>query len=355
MQTQYAIEFDHVSKVFPNAANPSVEDCTFQIEKGEFIVILGASGSGKTTLLKMVNRLYAPTSGKIRVDGVPVDAIRPVLLRRSIGYVIQQIALYPHMTVEKNIATVPEILGWNRKKVRNRVDDLLNLVHLPPDEYAKRYPRELSGGQQQRVGIARALAGNPAVLLMDEPFGAVDAITRASLQQEIKHIQQDLNKTLLFVTHDVEEALKLADRIIVMEHGRIIQFASPLEILAHPATPFVRDLTHADDVLQRLSLMSVQSALEPFACGVGEKMPDRTSESAPREIPGDTPDKTHNEVAAGIHKNEPGGVAAVEIGSTLKDALAVMVQNGSSEVTVLGKDHCEVGKVTLDGLSKVGS
>jgi osmoprotectant transport system ATP-binding protein len=325
MQTQYAIEFNHVSKVFPKATRASVQDCTFQIEKGEFIVILGASGSGKTTLLKMVNRLYAPTSGEIRVDGVSIDAIHPVLLRRNIGYVIQQIALYPHMSVEKNIATVPTILGWNRERIRDRVNYLLNLVHLPPEEYAKRYPRELSGGQQQRVGIARALAGDPAVLLMDEPFGAVDAITRASLQQEIKRIQRDLDKTLLFVTHDVDEALKLADRIIVMENGQVIQFDTPLKILAHPATSFVNELTHADDILQRLSLIPVQSVIEPSI----------------------------REIAAG--ELATGEIGTIQANATLKDALAVMVRSGSNEVYVTGHDDSLVGKVTLEGLSKVGS
>ncbi len=320
MQTQYAIEFSHVSKVFPKAALPSVQDLSFQVRKGEFVVILGASGSGKTTLLKMVNRLYAPTSGEIFVDGESVNSIQPVLLRRRIGYVIQQIALYPHMTVEKNIATVPSILGWNRDKIRERVDYLLNLVHLPPDEYAKRYPRELSGGQQQRVGIARALAGDPAVLLMDEPFGAVDAITRASLQHEIKRIQRDLDKTLLFVTHDVEEALKLADRIIVMEQGNIVQFDTPLEILTHPATSFVGELTHADDVLQRLSLISVNSVLEPLV--------------------------QNDRVFAGLGTISPN--------ATLKDVLAEMVQAGSAEVYVTKHNGAVIGKVTLNGLSKVG-
>ena len=216
MQGRYAIEFERVTKIFPKASVPSVQDCTFAVNKGEFIVILGASGSGKTTLLKMVNRLYTPSSGDIRIDGVSVELMHPVQLRRNIGYVIQQIGLYPHMTVEKNIGTVPEICGWNKEKIKERVNQLLELVHLPTNEYAKRFPRQLSGGQQQRVGIARALAGDPAILLMDEPFGAVDAITRASLQHEMKRIQRELGKTVLFVTHDVDEAIYLSDRIVIM-------------------------------------------------------------------------------------------------------------------------------------------
>ncbi len=315
-----AIEFERVTKIFPKALTPSVQDCTFSVNKGEFIVILGASGSGKTTLLKMVNRLYTPSCGDIRIDGVSVESMHPVQLRRNIGYVIQQIGLYPHMNVEKNIATVPEICGWNKDRIKERVNRLLELVHLLPTEYAKRFPRQLSGGQQQRVGIARALAGDPAILLMDEPFGAVDAITRASLQQEIKRIQQELGKTLLFVTHDVNEALRLADRMIVMEHGRIVQFDTPLKILTHPANEFVRELTGADDVLQRLSLIPVQSAMEPLA--QNERVPVQRGE--------------------------------IRAESTLKDALAEMIRFAKNEIYVVGNEETLIGKITLDGLSRMG-
>lgn len=345
MQTEYAIEFSHVSKTFPKAESASVQDCSFQVQKGEFIVILGASGSGKTTLLKMINRLYTPTSGEIRVNGVSIDAIHPVELRRSIGYVIQQIALYPHMTVEKNVATVPSILGWDRDRIHHRVNELLDLVHLPAEEYAKRYPRQLSGGQQQRVGIARALAGDPAVLLMDEPFGAVDAITRTSLQHEIKQIQRNLNKTLLFVTHDVDEALRLADRIIMMEHGQIVQFATPLEILSHPATPFVRELTGADDILQRLSLIPVTSAVEPVT--LFDANGQQTNQEAARQAT--------QQVALQIGQQVGKQIGTIGEDATLKDALMVMVQNGSSVVQVVGKDDSVVGEITLAGLAKAGS
>ncbi len=321
MQTQCAIEFEHVTKQFPKALKPSVRDCSFAVQKGEFIVILGTSGSGKTTLLKMVNRLYPLSSGEIRVNGVSINSVHPVQLRRNIGYVIQQIGLYPHMTVEKNIATVPQILGWSRAKIQERVDSLLNLVHLPPDEYAGRFPLQLSGGQQQRVGIARALAGNPEILLMDEPFGAVDAITRASLQQEIKRIQKDLNKTLLFVTHDVEEALRLADRIIVMANGEIVQFDTPLEILTHPANAFVRQLTRADDILQRLSLIPLDSVMEPASLNDGKERK----------------------------------VGKIHVEATLKDVVAEMIRSGSTELHVVQDDDALIGKITLDSLSRVGS
>ena len=186
----YSIVFDKVTKIFPKASRPSVNEASLRIEEGSFVTILGASGCGKTTLLKMVNRLYEPTSGRIFVQGEDVSRMQVTRLRRKIGYVIQQVGLFPHMTIEENIATVPRILGWDKKRIDERIDELLELVHLPPGEFRKRYPRQLSGGQQQRVGLARAMAGDPAIMLMDEPFGAIDAITRASLQDELIHIQK---------------------------------------------------------------------------------------------------------------------------------------------------------------------
>jgi osmoprotectant transport system ATP-binding protein len=262
--TTAAIVFDRVSKTFPHAARPSVEETSLQIEQGSFVAIVGASGSGKTTLLKMVNRLYEPSSGRVLVQGEDVKGVPATRLRRQIGYVIQQVGLFPHQTVEANIATVPGILGWDSHTIDQRIDFLLDLVHLPPQEYRKRYPRQLSGGQQQRVGLARAMAGDPDILLMDEPFGAIDAITRTSLQDELLQIQQKLNKTILFVTHDIQEALKLADKIIIMNDGQVQQYDTPLQILLHPANEFVRRLVNADDVLQRLSLIQAQSIMTPL-------------------------------------------------------------------------------------------
>ena len=259
--TRAAIVFDRVSKTFPNAARPSVEETSLEIEEGSFVAIVGASGSGKTTLLKMVNRIHDPSSGRVVVQGVDVTAVPVTALRRRIGYVIQQVGLFPHQTVEANIATVPGILGWDKGAIDQRIDFLLDLVHLPPAEYRKRYPRQLSGGQQQRVGLARAMAGDPDILLMDEPFGAIDAITRSSLQDELLQIQQKLNKTIVFVTHDIQEALKLADKIIIMNEGRVQQYDTPLEILLHPANEFVRRLVNSDDVLQRLSLIQARSIM----------------------------------------------------------------------------------------------
>ena len=262
---QTAIVFDRVSKTFPKAARPSVEETSLEIETGSFVAIVGASGSGKTTLLKMVNRIHEPSSGRVLVQGEDVTSLPPTRLRRQIGYVIQQVGLFPHQTVEANIATVPGILGWDRQQIDKRIDELLDLVHLPPSEYRKRFPRQLSGGQQQRVGLARAMAGDPEILLMDEPFGAIDAITRTALQDELMQIQQKLHKTILFVTHDIQEALKLADKIIIMNDGRVQQFDTPLEILLHPANEFVRRLVNSEDVLQRLSLIQAQSIMQRSA------------------------------------------------------------------------------------------
>jgi osmoprotectant transport system ATP-binding protein len=259
----YAISFDRVTKTFPKAARPAVYETTLHIEEGSFVTIVGASGCGKTTLLKMINRIYEPSSGRIFVMGQDISKVSVTQLRRKIGYVIQQVGLFPHMTVEENIATVPKILGWDKKKIKERIEFLLELVHLPPRDFCKRYPRQLSGGQQQRVGLARAMAGDPAIMLMDEPFGAIDAITRSSLQEEIIHIQKKLHKTILFVTHDVEEAIKLGDKVIVMNEGKIQQYDTPLNIILNPANEFVSRPVHSKDVIQRLSLMKAESVMSP--------------------------------------------------------------------------------------------
>jgi osmoprotectant transport system ATP-binding protein len=256
-----AIQFDEVSLKFPGMSRPAVNRVTCQVNSGEIIVILGPSGCGKTTLLKMVNRLYEPTSGNIFLDGVNIRKLKATKLRQQIGYVIQQSGLFPHMTVADNIAVVPKLLNWPNPKIQSRIDELLELVKLPPAEFRQRYPAQLSGGQQQRVGIARALAGNPKIMLMDEPFGAIDAITRTALQDEILRLQRQLRKTILFVSHDVEEALRLADRILVMGAGEVVQFDTPFNLLTRPANDFVYNLLGADDMVRQLGLLRVSSAM----------------------------------------------------------------------------------------------
>lgn len=256
------IHFEEVFLKFPGTSEPAVNNCTCEIEPGQLVVILGPSGCGKTTLLKMVNRLYEPTSGTIYLDGINIRQLKATKLRQKIGYVIQQSGLFPHMTVAENIAVVPKLLGWSRTKYQSRVDELLMLIELSPQDYRNRYPSQLSGGQQQRVGLARALASDPKVMLMDEPFGAIDAITRETLQNEILRLQRQLKKTILFVSHDVEEALRLADKIMILQSGKIVQFDTPFNILTRPINTFVHNLVGADDMVRQLSLLRVETAMK---------------------------------------------------------------------------------------------
>ncbi|WAA12907.1 betaine/proline/choline family ABC transporter ATP-binding protein [Fervidibacillus halotolerans] len=242
------LKFDHVSKIYKKGKR-AVDDLTFEIEQGEFIVLIGPSGCGKTTTMKMINRLIEPTEGNIYLNGENILDIDPVKLRRKIGYVIQQIGLFPHMTIEQNISLVPRLLKWPEEKRRERAKSLLTLVDMTPD-FLDRFPFELSGGQQQRIGVLRALAADQPLILMDEPFGALDPITRDSLQSEFKKLQQKLGKTIVFVTHDMDEALKLADRIAIMKEGRLIQFDTPDEILRNPANTFVEEFIGKERLAQ---------------------------------------------------------------------------------------------------------
>lgn len=237
-----AIEYQGICKKFKGNDYFSVDHVSAQIEEGEFITILGSSGCGKTTLLKMTNRLYEPTSGKVILFGEDISTVDATTVRRRMGYVIQQIGLFPHMTIEENIAAIPKILKWDKQKINDRVTELMNLVGLDPEKFRKRYPSQLSGGQQQRIGLARALATDPKIMLLDEPFGAIDAITRLNLQNELKRIHDGTKKTFLLVTHDINEAFKLGDRVMIMNGGKLLQFDTPKNIVQHPADPFVSTL-----------------------------------------------------------------------------------------------------------------
>ncbi|HEY8312956.1 MAG TPA: ABC transporter ATP-binding protein [Candidatus Baltobacteraceae bacterium] len=255
------VRFESVTVRYPNADRNAVDDVSFAIPAGSFTVFLGPSGCGKSTLLRTVNRLVVPRNGTVFVDDADVAGIAPERLRRGIGYVIQAVGLFGHMTVAANVAVVPELVGWDRQRVSARVDELLALVSLDPARYRNRYPRELSGGEQQRVGVARAIAAQPPVLLMDEPFGAVDAIVRSALQDETRRIARSLKTTILFVTHDVDEALRLADRIVVLREGRLVQYDTPLAILSAPATEYVERLLDTHDVVRRLTLLRARDAM----------------------------------------------------------------------------------------------
>jgi osmoprotectant transport system ATP-binding protein len=252
-----AVSFRGVTKRYAGAERPAVDDLTLEIEAGEICVFVGPSGCGKTTAMRMVNRMVEITEGDILVGDTSVSARSPAELRREIGYVIQQIGLFPHRTIAENVATVPGLLGWDRARSDARVEELIELVGLDPD-LAARFPSQLSGGQQQRVGVARALAADPGVMLMDEPFGAVDPINRERLQNEFLRLQAELGKTILFVTHDIDEAIKMGDRIAVLrEGGRVEQYATPAELLMAPSNGFVEDFVGADRALKRLALLRV--------------------------------------------------------------------------------------------------
>jgi osmoprotectant transport system ATP-binding protein len=265
------IEIERVSKAYDGRR--VVDAVSLTIPEGMFSVLLGPSGSGKSTLLRMINRLVPLDSGAIRVGGADVRQVPPEALRRRIGYAIQSVGLFPHWRVEDNIATVPRLLNWPRRRVRDRVSELLELLRLDPAAYRGKYPHQLSGGEQQRVGVARALAADPDVLLMDEPFAALDPVTRAALQGEMLRIQRATKKTIVFVTHDIEEALRLAGGIAVLENGRLAQWGAPLAILERPASPFVAGFVGgAASGLRMLSLHTIADRVQPGESAAGEPL-----------------------------------------------------------------------------------
>lgn len=257
------IRFENVTKIYKTETKKvtAVDSINLEIKQGEICVFLGPSGCGKTTLLRMVNRLIPITSGKIEVNGKDTQSLDLIELRRSIGYVIQQNGLFPNMTIEENICVVPKLLGWDRVKMKKRSNELLDLFGLQPDEFGKRFPWELSGGQQQRVGIARALAADPPIMLMDEPFGALDPIIREHIQNEFLRIQKNVKKTILFVSHDIDEAIRLADKIAIFKDGHLMQYDAPDDLLANPKNEFVCDFIGNDSSLKRLTLLTVKDLL----------------------------------------------------------------------------------------------
>ncbi len=282
-------------------------------------MLLGPSGCGKTTLLKMINRIYEPTSGKIEINGVDALSLQPATLRRQIGYVIQQTGLFPHMTIAANVAVVPSLLNWDKAKTNDRVRELLELVGLPADDYAHRYPSQLSGGEQQRVGLARALAVEPPTMLMDEPFGALDAITRRRLQDELVRIHRTISQTVVFVTHDIEEALRLADKIAVMKDGRIEQFDTPLKIMQQPANQFVAELVGADDVLRRFSLITAGDAMDA--------------------VPAET-----------------NGIPSIDQDTYLRDVIGVMAESGLPYILVTnGSSDEPIGSLSFESIQRAAA
>ncbi|MFC8966367.1 betaine/proline/choline family ABC transporter ATP-binding protein [Streptomyces sp. NPDC057094] len=341
------IRFEQVSKVYPDGTK-AVDDLSFEVDEGELVTLVGPSGCGKTTTMMMVNRLIEPTSGRILVNGEDIAEVDPVRLRRRIGYVIQQVGLFPHRTILDNTATVPTLVGWKKAKARARAAELLDLVGLDPATYGSRYPEQLSGGQRQRVGVARALAADPPVLLMDEPFGAVDPVVREQLQDEFLSMQRSVRKTVLLVTHDIEEAVRLGDRIAVYGQGRIEQFDTPGAVLGTPATPYVAEFVGADRGLKRLSVTEIEADdLEqpPVA-----RLDESASEAAARlrgdgsrwAVVLDTDGDLHGWV--GVDELGAGGLVGayahrmnswVPVGAPLKQAFGVMLQHDAGWVAVL--------------------
>jgi osmoprotectant transport system ATP-binding protein len=306
------IEIRGLVKQFSDAAHPAVDHLTLTIAEGEVCVLIGPSGCGKTTTMRIINRLIEPDAGSVLVGGRDVMQTDEVSLRRSIGYVIQQVGLFPHWSIADNIATVPKLLGWDAARIAARVDELLELVGMEPATFRSRFPRELSGGQKQRIGVARALAADPPVMLMDEPFGAIDPITRARLQDEFLRILRGLKKTIVFVTHDIDEAIKMGDRIAILREGRLIQYDTPEGILARPADSFVESFVGTDRALKRLALIRADAALEPMA------------------------------MIAPIH--------SVGAQMSLRDALAVMLSTGADALAVTGPNGAVLGRLSLAGI-----
>jgi osmoprotectant transport system ATP-binding protein len=279
------IELEKLGKRYPGQATPAVDALDLSIAEGEIVILVGPSGCGKTTTLKMINRIIEPTSGTIRLQGEDVTRADPDQLRRRIGYVIQQVGLFPHQTIGRNITTVPRLLGWPRKRIEERLDELLHLVGMDPATYRDRFPKQLSGGQRQRIGVARALAADPPVMLMDEPFGALDPISRDRLQNEFLRLQQEIGKTIVFVTHDIDEAVKMGDRIAILREGSAVaQYDTPEAVLAAPADDFVREFIGSGAVLKRLGLTRVRDVgLAPWptsAIGEGREAAVRAAASS---------------------------------------------------------------------------
>ncbi|MFD4547394.1 ABC transporter ATP-binding protein [Streptomyces sp. NPDC058466] len=336
------IRFENVTKRYADGTT-AVDDLSFEVAEGELVTLVGPSGCGKTTTMKMVNRLIEPSSGRILLDGDDIAAIDPVRLRRRIGYVIQQVGLFPHKTVLDNTATVPHLLGVRRAKARERAAELLDLVGLDPSVYGDRYPEQLSGGQRQRVGVARALAADPPVLLMDEPFGAVDPVVRERLQNEFLRLQQSVRKTVLFVTHDIEEAVRLGDRIAVYGQGRIEQFDTPSAVLGAPATGYVADFVGADRGLKRLSVTPIEeSDLEqPSVVRLDDPLPQKLDGhwAVVLDARGDLHgwiSAEHARVGTGTVREHARRMEAwLPVGATLKQAFSTMLQHDAGWIAVI--------------------
>ena len=365
------IEFKNVVKQYPNGFR-AVDNLNLLVPEGEICVLIGPSGCGKTTSMRMINRLISITSGEIFINGHPNTEMPAEELRRQIGYAIQQIGLLPHMTVADNIGIVPRLLKWDDKRIRQRIDDLLELVGLDPDITRDKFPRQLSGGQQQRVGVARALGADPPIMLMDEPFGAVDPITREVLQAEFLQIQERVGKTIIFVTHDIDEAIKMGDRIAIMRDGHLIQYDTPDTILAHPINRFVRDFVGTDRTLKRLGLVRIHNLMEtnPPTCTLDSTIEEAAQcfkdygansiflvDKDSHVLKGwvDSEELEENTSLIDAMYEAPWVDIAVREDATAREALSAMVARGFRITPVVDRNGKLVGTITLKALQALAS
>lgn len=352
------IRLENVTKQYSQSI--AVDDLSLEVEKGKVCVLIGPSGCGKTTTLRMINRLIEPTSGRIFVNGSETRKMKPDQLRRFIGYAIQSVGLFPHMTVATNIGVVPRLLHWKKQRIAERTDELLKLIDLDPSEYAHKYPGQLSGGEAQRIGVARALAADPPVLLMDEPFGAVDPLTRERLQAQFSRIQQELKKTVILVTHDLDEAIRLADRIAIMDSGKLVQYDTPETILSKPANKFVHDFVGTDRALKRLSRIPVDTYLKPASkISIHTSLPEVVAAIGTRPFLWVVDDKDcllgwidrrHMDGATSLkHVMISSGLEdmAILTGSTLREALSRMLGLGFKNIPVVDPSGCLLGELSL--------
>jgi osmoprotectant transport system ATP-binding protein len=368
MSDDVLIRLENVTKKYGDTPDAAVNNLTLEMRRGEVLVLVGPSGCGKSTTLRLINRLIEPTSGTLYLNGEDVTNINPSMLRRKIGYVIQQVGLFPHRTIAENIATVPKLLNWDKKKIAERVDELLDLVGMDPEVYRDRYPKELSGGQAQRVGVARALAADPDVLLMDEPFGAIDPITRDRLQNEFLRLQQDLKKTIVFVTHDIDEAIKMGNRIASLrEHSEIAQLDTPEAILADPADEFVENFLGSGAILKSLTLMKIaDTELHQVPVFKAPVMRDKAIETLQdsedsTSILLDDDDKPLRwlDLAALNRTSQPieksGRPISVDLQpeDTLQDALTAMLQSSVGLAAVTDRKGKYLGCCTIESLAKL--
>ena len=356
-----AVRYEHVTKRYPGQTTPAIQDLSLNVPAGQICVLVGPSGCGKTTAMRMVNRTVEITEGDILVGGTSVRDREPAALRREIGYVIQEVGLFPHRTVAANIATVPELLGWNRERREARVAELMNLVGLDP-EFTERYPAQLSGGQQQRVGVARALAADPRVMLMDEPFGAIDPITRERLQNEFLRLQGEIRKTILFVTHDIDEAIKMGDRVAVLkEGGRLAQYATPAELLMAPADEFVEDFVGADRALKRLALMRVrdidlwEAPLAFVGQATGEVRAKLEAAEVPHALLVDSRRRplgwlSERDLAGDLVPEHPDSSPdpVLDLDDVMRDALAELLRSGAQYAPVVDGSGVVAGVLSIE-------